>query len=175
MLRTTPRLGMAVLFLISAGVSACCDKPASTTPGTTPGATVAGKEEAPVKPAETPAAAPGRADKVVVYYFHGTRRCKTCLGIQNTIEQTIKDRFGAETASGKLVYREIDTDQEPNKPFVQQFQLSFSTMIVAAMKGDTILQWENCDKVWDYGLEPIQLTEYTDERIHAYLAKLEVK
>lgn len=43
-------------------------------------------------------------DKVWVYYAHGTQRCPTCLKIQATVEQTIRERFAAQTASGVLAF-----------------------------------------------------------------------
>lgn len=148
-----------------------CDKAASSSGNTAQAAPVAQAIPA-AQAAPASAAAVQQTDRVVVYYFHGDRRCRTCLGIQATIEQAIKERFVAEAASGKLVYKEVNIDQEANKPFVQQFQLSFSTMVVATMKGDKTLQWEDCKKVWDYGHEPLQLMDYTAERIKSQLTKL---
>ena len=128
------------------------------------------------KPADAVAAVGNeKADKVLVYYFHGARRCKTCLGIQSTIEQTISGRFPADTASGRLAYREVNIDEEANKHFIEEYKVSFSTMTVAAMQGDKALQWESCEKIWDYAENPPQLTEYAAERIKAYLDKLEAK
>jgi len=165
----------AFLLAAAAGLYAC-DKPA-TSVGNTAQAATTGQEAkaAPAKPADAPAATADTADKVVAYYFHGDRRCRTCLGIQSAIEQTIRERFAAETALGKLAYREVNIDQEINKPFVQQFQLSFSTLIVATMTGDKTLQWENCEKAWEYSHEPPRLMDYAAERIKANLVKLEAK
>jgi hypothetical protein len=116
-----------------------------------------------------PAAAP---DKVVAYYFHGDRRCKTCLGIQSAIQQTIKERFADETASGALVFQEVNIDQDANKRFVQEFQLSFSTLIVATKAGDKTVKWENCEKVWEYAHNQPALMEYTEGQIRQYLSML---
>jgi len=125
-----------------------------------------------------PASAPApvlQRERIVAYYFHGDRRCRTCLGIQETIERTIAERFPAETASGRLEYREVNFEQEQNKHFVQEFQLSFGTMIVAKVDDDKILEWENCGKVWDFGHEPPLLVDYVAERINAYLSKLKAE
>lgn len=116
-----------------------------------------------------------KPDKVTAYYFHGSRRCKTCLGIQNGIERTVNERFSAEAAAGKLVYRDVNTELEANKHFVKQFDLSFSTLIVAAVKGDKPLQWENCEKIWEYGHEPQALMQYAEGKIKEQLSKLETK
>ena len=108
-------------------------------------------------------------DRVVVYYFHGTRRCRTCLGIQASIEKTIQERFGAETASAALSFQDVDIDDPANKHFIQEFNLSSSSMVVTANKGKSMIKWENCDKVWQHAHDPTMLAEYTEKQIRAYL------
>jgi hypothetical protein len=110
-------------------------------------------------------------DKVIVYYFHGERRCRTCLGIQETIARTIKDRFAAEIASTALSFQDIDYEAPGNEHFVKEFDLSFSTMVVTARKGQTLVKWENT-KVWDYAQDQPALADYTEKQIRAYLAML---
>lgn len=112
------------------------------------------------------------SEHVVVYYFHGDRRCRTCRGIQATIEQTINENFADQIVAGRLEYREVNFEDDENKHFIQQFQLSFGTMIVATVKGDKILEWENCGKVWDYGHESTALVEYVADRVREHLGKL---
>jgi hypothetical protein len=158
----TKRLMPVTLFLLMLGsmlVAMGCNKPAAKADDLSQKQSVS-----PVAEAAT--------DRVMVYYFHMTRRCPTCLGIQKNIEQTVQERFGAEASAKKLVFQAVNIDEDVNKPFVQQFQIAFSTMIVAHMKGDKTLEWENCDKVWEFGHEAERLKDYTAERIKVYLAKL---
>jgi hypothetical protein len=112
------------------------------------------------------------ADRVEVFYFHGERRCPTCLGIQSTIEETLRERLAAEMASGKLVYREVNFELPENKHFVEEFQLSFSTMVIARVQAEKTVEWENCQKVWDYAHQKDVLAGYVAERINSYLARL---
>lgn len=116
-----------------------------------------------------PNAAP---DTVVVYYFHGNRRCHTCVGIQETISSTIQERFGQETASGALTFKEINFEDPANKHFVKEFGLSFSSMVVAANQGQKTLKWENCEKIWPLARDKAALAEYADKSIRTYLAML---
>jgi hypothetical protein len=111
-------------------------------------------------------------DKVAVYYFHFTRRCRTCLGIQATIEKTIKDRFGMETKAGTLAFQDINLDLPENSHFVKDYNLSFSAMVVVAKKGQAPVKWQNCDKVWDLAHNEPELTEYADKQIRAYVDML---
>jgi hypothetical protein len=167
---------VSVMFLVAmVALSACDNSASSPAKAAAAGVTTEGAKAAAVETAPKPAQAVEKEDRVVVYYFHGDRRCPTCRGIQQTIEQAINERFAAETLSGSVVYKEINTDQPDGKTYVRQFELSFSTMVVATMKGDKTLEWENCNKVWDFATDPAKLSEYTAERIKAALAKIEVK
>jgi len=109
------------------------------------------------------------AGQVVVYYFHGTRRCRTCLGIQATIEKTIRERFAAEVASSVLTFRDVNTDEEQNKHFVKEYDISFSSMVVTATKGQATLKWENCNQAWDLANDEAALADYAEKQIRAYL------
>jgi hypothetical protein len=119
--------------------------------------------------AATTSQAATATDRVVVYYFHGKARCRTCLGIQASIEKTIAERFGAETASSALSFQEVNIDAPENKHFIQEFNLSSSSMVVTANKGKSMLKWENCDKVWEHAHDPIALADYTEKQIRTYL------
>jgi hypothetical protein len=114
----------------------------------------------------------GVPDKVVVYYFHGNRRCRTCLGIQESIVKTVRERFAAETASGALTFQEINFEEPENKHFAKDYDLSFGSMVVAAQKGPATLKWENCNKVWDLAHNEPALTDYTDKQIRTFLMML---
>jgi len=149
-----------MLALVAAVAATGCNKPAAAT-GDAP------KAAAPV--AGKPSAAP---DKVVVYYFHATRRCPTCLGIQANIEQTINDSFAEETAAGKLAFEELNFEEDANKHFVDEYELSFSTMIVAAQAGGKTVKWENAENVWEYAHTPPELKAYVEKLIRTYLAML---
>jgi hypothetical protein len=184
------RLVFTVLFTFAAITSGACsrstDSPASesvsapaavtgepgpapaessTAPGTTPEAKEAVVVEATASKKDDP-------DKVVVYYFHFTRRCRTCLGIQKTIADTLQDRFAEELAAGTLVFEEINLDEDQHKHFMKEFELGFSSMIVAARKGDSVVKWVNSDKIWEHAHNTPVLASYVEEQILPFLATL---
>jgi hypothetical protein len=163
-----------MLTLVGVVVAAGCNGPAAA-PGDAPKAAgdapkaAADSKASTAKVAGKPGAAP---DKIIVYYFHGNRRCPTCLGIQDNIEQTINERFAEETAAGKLSFEEINFEEEANKRFVDEYQLSFSTMIVAAQADGKTVKWENAEKVWEYARTPPELKAYVEKTVRAYLGAL---
>ena len=153
-------------FFVFANALVGCEKASEKANAANPPVSNQSNIQAPTTQAD---AAP---DKVVVYYFHFTRRCRTCLGIQATIEKTIRERFGAETASGALTFQDVNLDLPENGHFTTDYRLGFSSMVVVAKKGQTTLKWENCDKVWELAHNEPALTEYTEKSIRAYVDKL---
>ena len=168
-------ISIALAVLAAAGVFAGCTKSEGT--GAQPPKSEAAAAQ-PAAPAEAKAAvaqADGAPDKVVAYYFHGNRRCRTCVGIQETIGKAIQERFAAETASGVLSFVEINYEQPENQHYVKEYNLSFSTLVVAAQQGQKTVKWENCGEVWNHALNPDALSEYTETNIRGYLAMLGAK
>ena len=109
------------------------------------------------------------ADKVVVYYFHGTHRCPTCLGIQKALEETIEDNFSKESEAGLLVYEALNFEEDKNRALVDKLSVAFSTMVVATQAGETPVQWENAEKLWDLAQDKDALKAYMNEKIRATL------
>jgi hypothetical protein len=149
---------VALLFAASSALSAC-DK-------------AQGVEASAPAPSPEPASATqaaAAADNVVVYYFHGNKRCRTCVGMQQVISQTVSERFRDQIASGALNFMEVNYEEPENKHFVDEYKLGFSTMVVAARQGQKNLKWENCDKVWESSRNPPALAAYTEDRVRAHL------
>ncbi len=69
----------------------------------------------------------GVKPQVTVMYFHGERRCKTCLGIQDIAEKTIAEMY-AKDARVKFV--ELNHEKEENAALVEKYQIAGSSLIV---------------------------------------------
>ena len=154
---------LAALLVCASTLVGGCKKTENETTRATAEAVAAASSASAVAPANlTP-------DSIVVYYFHGNRRCRTCMGIQRAIQTTITERFAAETASGALVFREMNIDEPDNAHFVKDFGLSSSSMIVVAKSGDKTVKWENCSQVWPLAHRETELAAYTEKQIRSYL------
>jgi hypothetical protein len=159
------RTTIIMLALVAAVAATGCNKPAAAT-----GEVQKAAGDAPKAAADSPTSA--APDKIIVYYFHATRRCPTCLGIQDNIEQTINEKFADEATAGKLAFEELNFEEDANKHFVDEYQLSFSTMIVAAQADGRTVKWENAEKVWDFAHTPPELTAYVEKMVRTYLGML---
>ncbi len=161
--RGTVPLYASVVVLGGAVAIGGCKKTESVTTSATAEAVGVATSSAAVAPESvTP-------DRVVVYYFHKNRRCRTCVGIQKAIKATIDERFGEETASGLLAFQEVNIDEPANAHFVQKYDLSFSSMVVVAQGGETAVKWQNCEQVWPLARDEEALKKYAEAQIRAHL------
>ncbi len=70
----------------------------------------------------------GEKDKAVtVYYFHSTRRCKTCLSIERVTRGVIKDRYAKET---RVQFRSVNIEEEENEALVERYEVAGSALLV---------------------------------------------
>jgi hypothetical protein len=88
------------------------------------------------------------AEYIVATYFHGNRRCKTCLTIEAYTEEALKEKFGDALKNGKLVWRSVDVSVSENQHFVNDYQLYAQSVILSAVQDGKQTKWKNLDKVW---------------------------
>jgi len=62
-----------------------------------------------------------------VYYFHGNRRCVTCIAVGDVSSELIKSKYGN---NPKVKFIEINIDEPGNEELVEKFQVSGSGLYV---------------------------------------------
>lgn len=109
---------------------------------------------------------------VAVYYFHGTVRCPTCLTIEHYADSTLRATFADELQDGRMIWRSINMDEEPNTHFVADYDLFSQTLIVIdSTKGQTS-HWKNLDKIWDLVGNQGEFSEYVRTEVTSYLKEM---
>ena len=86
---------------------------------------------------------------VVVYYFHGNRRCNTCRTIEAYTQEAIQSAFAEELGSGRVEWRAVNVDQPENKHFIDDFQLSTRTVVFVDIQNGAQEKWIKLEKVWE--------------------------
>ncbi|MFH1000224.1 MAG: nitrophenyl compound nitroreductase subunit ArsF family protein, partial [Bacteroidota bacterium] len=66
-------------------------------------------------------------NEVKVYYFHATRRCETCLAVENVSIKAVEEYYG-----DKVFFESIN--RETDKLLVNKYQISGQTLLI--IKGD---------------------------------------
>ena len=89
-----------------------------------------------------------RSDRVVVYYFHHTLRCETCLRFEAYTGEALCSAFPDELSDGELEWNVVNLDEPGNGHFVDDFFITENSVIVVAFRGGTQQEWANLDAIW---------------------------
>ena len=68
-----------------------------------------------------------KIEKVEVYYFHGTRRCATCIAVEEVSSELVKYKYGD---NPNVKFTEINIDEPGNEELAEKFQVSGSGLYV---------------------------------------------
>ena len=71
---------------------------------------------------------PTRSDVVEVLYFHGARRCATCMAIEANTREVIESAYAEELKSGRLLFRSVDISEE--RAVAEKYEVSWSSLII---------------------------------------------
>jgi hypothetical protein len=87
----------------------------------------------------------GSLQAVVVYYFHGNRRCSSCLAIERYTVGSLQRAFSREIAGKQLSLEVVNVDKPENEHFVTDYELSSQTVVIRDPSGS----WRKLDRVWE--------------------------
>lgn len=86
---------------------------------------------------------PTHARKVVATYFHGNVRCVTCRKVEAYAREAVEDGFG-----GSVDFRTVNVDEPENRHFIEDFQLTNKSVVVAEEIDGKVARWVKLDEVW---------------------------
>ena len=69
-----------------------------------------------------------KKDVVEVLYFHGAKRCATCMAIEKNTKELMKSTFAEKLKNGKLVFKSVDITQE--ETLADKYEVSWSSLII---------------------------------------------
>ncbi len=110
--------------------------------------------------------------QVIAYYFHGTKRCKTCLQIEASAKETIELTFPDELKDGNLVWKSVDFDEPANEHYATDYQLASASLVLVEFKDGKQIRWRNMEQVWDLVWEKEIFSKYVRDGVSQYLGKL---
>jgi hypothetical protein len=106
---------------------------------------------------------------IIVYYFHGDKRCKTCRTIEAYAEEALQSRFSKELESGLLEWKVVNFDQPENKHFLEEFGLYSSSIVVVESVGGRAVRHEILPEVWSLVREKQSFFAYLNTAVRKYL------
>jgi hypothetical protein len=108
-------------------------------------------------------------DGVIVYYFHGKRRCHTCGLLEEYAKETLDQKFSDALAKGEIQWRVLDVSKPENRHFVTDFGLVSQSLVLVRQADGEISRWKNLDKIWQKVRDETAYVEYVAEGIREFM------
>jgi len=109
------------------------------------------------------------ANKVVVYYFHGTFRCFTCINMEKYSREAIETNFKEALQSGKLEFSSVNVEEHGNEHFEKDYQLYTKSLILSLVKDGKEVKSKNLEKIWEYANNKQEFIDYVTSEINVFL------
>ncbi len=111
------------------------------------------------------------ASKIVAYYFHRTKRCPTCMKLEQYSDEAIRQGFGDALKTGRLEWKSVNIDESTNQHFEEDYQLYSQSLVLVHIVDGKQKSWRNLEKIWELvGVKEAFMT-YVREELTAYLNK----
>ncbi|MBE0645466.1 MAG: hypothetical protein IH600_15395 [Bacteroidetes bacterium] len=68
-----------------------------------------------------------KSAELIVYYFHTSRRCKTCLSIERVARNVFKEKYGKDKT---VVFRALNIEEEKNEALAEKYEVAGSSLLV---------------------------------------------
>lgn len=88
-------------------------------------------------------------DRLIVYYFHGNKRCPTCNTLEAYSKEAVEICFPSELESGRIEWQTVNYDKPRNEHFLTDYHLSFQSLVLVDMKDGKETGYKNLEKIWD--------------------------
>jgi len=107
--------------------------------------------------------------EVVLYYFHGTRRCNTCRTIESYAQEAVEGKFKDALRSGTLNWTVLNTDESDNAHFVKDFGLVSSSLVLVEIDGGQVVRHRILQDVWTLTRDKPRFIEYVQGSVGEFL------
>ncbi|MEZ4387046.1 MAG: nitrophenyl compound nitroreductase subunit ArsF family protein [Candidatus Krumholzibacteriia bacterium] len=88
-------------------------------------------------------------DGVVVYYFHGFKRCQTCQKMERLADEAVAAAHPDLVRRGRVVFRSVNLETDATRHFVDDYQLSSKVVVISERRDGREVSWRRLDEVWD--------------------------
>jgi len=81
--------------------------------------------------------------KLLVYYFHVTHRCNTCMKIEETVKKVLTTYFPNELKNNVIIFQSFNCELPENKKLVEKYQAYGSTLVLTSIKNGKEMKVED--------------------------------
>lgn len=72
-----------------------------------------------------------QSDCIEILYFHGAKRCATCIAIENEMKKIAETDFAGQIATGELHFRIIDITKPENEALADRYEATWSSLLLS--------------------------------------------
>ncbi len=109
--------------------------------------------------------------RVVAYYFHRNTRCVTCRTIESYAKEAIESGFPDALEKRQVEFKVVNIEEPQYEHFVQDYQLSASTVVLARFKNGEQRDWKNLQLVWELVRDHDAFIIYVQEEARSFLGE----
>lgn len=106
---------------------------------------------------------------VVVYYFHTTYRCASCMQIEQLTAEALDEEFSEEMKEGFIEFNVLNMEEAKNNHFIQDYELFTKSVIVADIEQGKQIRWKNLIKVWSLLNNNEEFKKYIKSEVEDFL------
>jgi hypothetical protein len=88
------------------------------------------------------------AERIIVYYFHRTVRCPTCVQVESSAKEAIESLFSEPLKDGRLEWRSVNYEEQGNEQYATDYKIAGPCLVLVRMKGGKPVEWRNLPEVW---------------------------
>lgn len=75
-----------------------------------------------------------KKSKLLIYYFHSTHRCPTCLSIEENTKTVLDKYFTNEMKKGLIEFKSINVDDKANEKIAKKYDAFGSALFFTSFK-----------------------------------------
>ena len=73
-------------------------------------------------------------DRVEIIYFHGKKRCATCMAIEKNAKEVVNTQFANELKNGTVVFKTVDISTPEGEKLADKYEVTWSSLFVNKWK-----------------------------------------
>lgn len=103
----------------------------------------------------------------VTYYFHPSARCETCLNIEAYSQNAVKS--WSVNNKREVVWKALNIDDPTNEHFRNDFNLQFSSLVLAEFQDGKIVKWKNLEEIWNLANDKSKFISYVNIELNLFI------
>lgn len=108
-------------------------------------------------------------NRVLVYYFHGNKRCMTCLTIEKLTASALESGFREELEKGEVEWRVVNVDSPENEQYIWKYNLTYRAVVVVRFLNGQEKEAKILNGIWQLVRDEDGFRNYIQSEVRSYL------